>query len=86
MKLGFKKHSVGDISLVITDYTAGDSGVILTQPFANAAEVNAEFAKLERMIATAKKKALEMVDPAEQGVSSATKTFSEVLKKVDPGA
>ena len=84
LKFGFKKHSVGDISLVIEDYTRSDGDVILTQPFATTEEVHAEFAKLEKIIAQAKRKALEMVTPDEQGVTSAHRAFADVLKKADP--
>ena len=62
MKLRFKKHPVGDISLVLTDYVRGDSGIILSQPFIDAVEVQKEFGKLERLVADAKRKALKMVE------------------------
>ncbi|MFN2508623.1 MAG: hypothetical protein ABR589_07605 [Chthoniobacterales bacterium] len=83
-KFGFKTHNLGDVSLVLTDYETGSDGVIMTQPFANPAEVEQEFAKLDAMLKKAKKKALQMVTPDEQGVSSAHRTFANVLKKADP--
>jgi len=62
VRLVFKKHSVGDISLVLTDRTRADAEIILTQPFIDAVEVHKEFGKLERMLTRAKQKALRMVE------------------------
>ena len=84
LTLDIKAHSVGDFSLVLSEYEGGDAGIILTQPFANAAEVREEFSKLEQLIAKAKIKALKAVDPAEQGVKAAQDVFAKVLKKADP--
>ena len=80
---GFKTHSVGDVSLVLTDYETGSDGVIMTQPFANPAEVEKEFAKLQSMLTKAKKKALQMVTADAQGVTAAQRLFRDVLGKAD---
>jgi len=55
-KLDFQPHAVGDFSLVITEYVEGNDGIILSGPFANPAEIEEEFSKIERAIAQAKKR------------------------------
>lgn len=56
-----RPHSVGDYSLFLSEYTAGDGGIIMTQPFATEQESREEFAKLEQAIAKTKAKALMIV-------------------------
>ena len=65
VKLGFKEHLVGDLTLIIENFTSGDGAVLLTSAFGSKGEVEREFEKLERSIARAKAKALKMVTPEE---------------------
>ena len=84
LTLDLRANSVGDYTLILSEYAGGKDGIFLTQPFVDAQEVHAEFAKLEAAIAEAKQRALEMVTPDEQGVTSGQRAFADILKKADP--
>jgi hypothetical protein len=68
-----RPHSVGDYSLVLSEYTAGDGEILMTQPFATEQECREEFAKLEQVIAKAKTKALKIVSAPDAAIASAVK-------------
>lgn len=84
--IGFLHHAAGDHTLVLTKYKSSDTAVLLAGPFANRDEVLAEFEAVERALAAAKQKALELVSPQEQGVKTAQRAFAKVLEKADPKA
>ncbi len=61
LTLDVVQNSVGDYSLILTEYEACGDGPILTQPFLDEREVETEFGKLERLLARAKAAALKKV-------------------------
>ena len=65
IKLGFRENAEGDFNLILSKYHFGDGEILLTDVLGSIEEVQREFGKLERLITSAKAKALKLVTPME---------------------